>query len=123
MEILNNIWTLLTTSNVLNTQLITTPFTFIEAYISISFFLLIINIPASRKSKIIYIVINSLISIMNGFFIPNPFNVFINYITILILIIMIFKSNIFKALITLVVSTAIFRNHFFFSNKCIYHNS
>lgn len=122
MEILNNIWTLLTTSNVLNVQLIAMPFTFIEAYITISFFLLIINVSASKKSKILYVIIQSLIGIIINFFIPNPFNVFMNYISLFVLIIMIFKTNIFKALISLVVSVAIFRNHFFLSSQCLYYN-
>lgn len=122
MEILNNIWTLLTTSNALNTQLIVTPFIFIESYINISFFLLVLNTSASKKSKILYVVCQSLIGIIISFLIPSPFNIFINYISILVLIIVIFKTNIFKALISLVVSVAIFRYHFFFSNKCLYYN-
>ncbi len=122
MEILNNIWTLLTTSNALNAQLITTPCIFVEAYITISFFLLIINLSASKKSKILYVVIQSLIGIIINFFIPSPFYVFINYISFFVLIIVIYRTTIFKALISLVVSVAIFRNHFFFSGKCIYYN-
>lgn len=123
MEILNNIWTVLTTPNELNTQLIVMPYIFIEAYMTISFFLLIINVSASKKSKILYVVFQSLIGIIISFFIPSPFNVFINYISFFVLIIVIFKTNIFKALISLVVSVAIFRNHFFLSDKSLYYNS
>lgn len=122
MEILNNIWTVLTTSNEFNTKLITIPCIFIEVYINSALFLLILNIPASRKSKVLYVIIDSLISIISRFFIPSPFNIFINYISILVLIIVIFKTTIFKALISFVVSVAIFRHSFFLSGKSLYHN-
>lgn len=122
MEILNNIWTVLTTPNEFNMQLIVMPFSFIEVYINASIFLLILNISASRKSKILYIILESIISIIGDFFIPSPFNVFINYISFLILSITIFKSTPFKALISLVVSVAIFRNYFYISSTYLSHN-
>ena len=122
MEILNNIWTLLITPNEFITQTIVMLCTFIEAYITISFFLLILNIPTSKKNKILYVIFQSLIGITISIFIPSPFNIFINYISILILIIAIFKTTIFKALISLVVSVAIFRNYFFITSKPLYHN-
>ena len=122
MEILNNIWTVLTTPNNFYTQLIVMLCTFIEAYITISFFLLIINFSASKKSKILYVAFQALIGIIINFFIPSPFNIFINYISFFVLIIMIFKTSTFKALISLVISVAIFRNYFFLSDKSLYHN-
>lgn len=108
MEILNNIWTLLITPNELNTQIITLPFTFIEIYIIMTLFLMILNIPTNRKNKILYVLLTSMITIISNFFIPNPLYIFIYYVSSYLLIIIIFKVTLFKALISLVSSVAIF---------------
>lgn len=108
MEILNNIWTVLSTPNALNTELLASPLTFIEAYIIMTLFLTIPNISANIKSKILYVVIYTFIMIIDSFFIPSPFNVLINNFSSYLLIILIFKVTPFKALITFVSSVAIF---------------
>ena len=108
MEILNNIWIVLTTPNILNTELITLPCYIIEAYIIMALFLNILNISTNKKNKISYVSISSLVMIIGSFSIPSPFNVFINYLLSFILIIKLFKATPFKALISLVCSIAIF---------------
>ena len=108
MEILNNIWMVLTTPNEFNTELIVLPFTFIEAYIGMLLFFYILNISANKKSKILYVTISPLISIFSNFLIPSPLNIFTTYLSSFILIILIFKLTPFKALIGLVSSVAIF---------------
>ena len=106
MEILNNIWTVLITPNEFNTKLITSPFTFIEAYIGITLFLTFLNIPSNKKT--IYILTSASITIINSFLIPNPFCVFIDYLLYFILIIVIFKMSPFKSLMAVVSPIAIF---------------
>lgn len=70
---------------------------------------MILNIHTNEKRKIFYtIVLLSLINIISGFLIPSPFNVFINYISSSILIIILFKTTPFKTLISFVCSVAIF---------------
>lgn len=108
MEILNNIWTLLNTPNQLNVLMITLPFGLLETYIITTLFLTILNISTNRKNKVIYIVSTSLINAICKFFIPNPFNVFIYYLSSFLLIMVIFKVTPFKALICLVSSIGIF---------------
>ena len=56
MEILNNIWTVLTTPNEFIRNLFISPFTFIESYIIMTLFLTILNISTNRKSKILYVI-------------------------------------------------------------------
>lgn len=102
MEVLNNINQILTTFDIFYKL----PFSLIEAFISMTFFLTIFNITANRKSKILYVFISSIISIFNEFLIPNPFNTFMNAISVFLLIIIIFKLTPFKALISLVLSIA-----------------
>lgn len=108
MEILNNIWTVLNTQNELSTQIITFPFAFIESYITTTLFLTILDIPTNNRNKILYVIISSLITVITGFLIPSPFNIILNYILYFIFIIIIFKTTILKALISIVSSVAIF---------------
>lgn len=108
MEVLNNIWMVLSTPNELNTQIITFPLTFLEIYLAMSLFLTILNISTNKKNKAIYVIISSLITIVSNFLIPAPFYVFIYNLASFILIIIIFKITPFKALISLVSYISIF---------------
>lgn len=108
MEILNNIWMILITPNEFYRKLLVAPFGFLETYITMSLFLIILNISADRKNKFLYVIIYSLIMITSSFFMPSPFNIFINNLSSFLLIILIFKVTPFKALICLVSSVAIF---------------
>lgn len=107
MEILNNIWMVLSTPNEFYRKIFIIPFTFLETYLAMTLFLIILNIPTNRKSKLLYVILASLTTIITSFFIPSPFNVFINYIFYFTFIIMIFKTTIFKALISIVSSISI----------------
>lgn len=109
MEILNNIWTVLTTPSQFNTELILLPFTVIENFIIITLVFTILNISTTDKRKTIFIImLSSFITIISGFLIPSPFNIFINYIPCFLLLIFILKITPFKALVSLVCSVAIF---------------
>ena len=108
MELFNNIWTLLTTPNELNTKIITFPCNFIEAYIMITLFLSILNIQASKKNKFLFVLILTLLSTIIDILIPDPINSLINNLLSFALIIILFKVTLFKTLIGLVSSVAIF---------------
>ena len=107
MELLNNLWILLTTSDELYRKIFVIPFAFIETYLAMTLFLIILNIPTNKKNKILYVIFASLITNFNSIFIPSPFNVFLNYILFFILIIVIFKTTILKSFIAIVSSTSI----------------
>lgn len=108
MEIFNNLWSLLTTPNELFRKILMIPCTFIETYIFMSLFLNIFNISTTKKNKILYMAIAPVIPIFSQFLIPQPFNVFINYISNFIFIVILLKITPFKSLICLTCSVAIF---------------
>lgn len=108
MEILNNIWMMLITPNELERKILVAPLGFLETYITMSLFLIILNISADRKSKFFYFIFSSLIAIFSSFFIPSPLHTFVTYFASFILIIVLFKTTPFKALISLVCSVALF---------------
>lgn len=107
MEILNNIWMALSTPNEGLINVIMIIATFIENYLIMNMFLSVFNITTTTKNKIIYILSVSLISISTMYIIPTPFNVFINYILIIVLLMNIFKTSILKSIFITIFSIII----------------
>lgn len=99
MEILQTIWSALTTENVMLTKIITSFLMFIELSVSMLLFTTILNISVNRKQKILYVLILSFIGIITLWILPTPFNTFINVLACPILVYFIFKTNIIKAIL------------------------
>ena len=57
MEILNTIWTTLTTENEILIFLLSIPFCFVEALLTMIIFTTFFNISSSEKQKLIYVII------------------------------------------------------------------
>ena len=85
MEILNNIWTALSTPNegLLNMLLI--PANIIETIISMYLFLNIMELNSTRNQRILYVICICIISKLTMFLIPDPFNIFINYFIMILI--------------------------------------
>lgn len=99
MEILNNIWMALSTPNEGLLNILYIPFTLIENFLIMHLFLAILNINANKRQKIVYALSMSIISLSSIYIIPNPFNIFINYIIMILLIILVFKKSILKSIL------------------------
>lgn len=109
MEFLNNVWVALTTQNESLINWLSVPLLFlIEIPLIMYLFISILNITATNKQKILYIVISSIVGLLAGFVIPSPFNVIFNYCSMFVFIKIIFKLNILKTLIAMVAPTIIF---------------
>lgn len=103
MEVLQSIWTALTTENEVLTNILLIPYNFIEAYILMLLFITILNINTSRKNKIIYIFSVGIVSIISRYLIPNPYNTYFNLIYIFISIRLTFKTSILKSISALII--------------------
>ena len=103
MEILQTIWSSLTTENTILTSIICIPLTFIEVYITMLLFITILSINTTKKQKILYIIITSFGIIFNRFCIPQPFGTFINVILAFLCNIFILKANAFKSILCLLI--------------------
>lgn len=108
MEVLNSVWSALTTENEMLTKIVTAPTVIIEAWLVFQLFASILKLNYKNKQKIIYIVTVSSISLITEFLIPTPYNTFINYIAMFIIIKIIFKLNIIKTLLATIGPTVIF---------------
>ena len=100
MEVLQTIWTTLTTENMMLIKLTSMPMLIIELTISMLLFTTILNITPNQKQKILYVIILSFIGLLNLWIIPTPFNTFINLISCPFCVYFIFKTNILKAIIS-----------------------
>lgn len=99
MEIFQTIWTALTTPNEGLIQILSIPLTFLEAYIYMLLFTTVLNIPYNKKQMLSYVLSFSSIGLICNFFIPKVYSGFILLIIYLIIIISVFKINIFKAIL------------------------
>ena len=108
MEILNNIWTAITTPNTQLVTVLSIPVLLIEATLTMYLFLSIMNFSSTKKQKIIYVLLTWITGILTMFFIPHPFNIFINYFLTILLQYLIFSNPFLKSIISSVLSLIIY---------------
>lgn len=108
MEILQTIWTALTTENEVLISILSIPFTLLEVAITTLLFTSIFNLTVNRKTKICYILVFSLFSILSSYCIPNPYNTFVNVLICPILIALFFKAKLFTSILAEIVPYVIF---------------
>lgn len=99
MEILQTIWSALTTENMMLIKIISAPMLVLELTVSMLLFTYILNISVNRKQKILYVIILSIIGLLTSWTIPVPYNTFINVIACPILVYFLFKTNLLKAIV------------------------
>lgn len=99
MEVLNNIWSSMTTENEMLTKIVGLPLIFIEVTISMLLFTSILNIKADKKQKAAYIIFSSILGILCSIIIPKPYSNIITLIIMPLAIIYIFKINFLKGLL------------------------
>ena len=100
MEIFQTIWNILITKNERLTNIIISPLLFIEITLYMLIFSSVLKIQSSRKQKIIFIIAYTVLAIINLLFIPVPYYTFINVLLCPILVFIIFKTSILKALLS-----------------------
>lgn len=98
MDILNNIWTALTTENQVLINMLSIPLTFIEAFVYMLLFSTILKIETTRNRKIIYIVLSALLGIICTFLIPKPYSNILTIVGIPVLIMLTFKVGFIKGI-------------------------
>ena len=104
MEIIQTIWTALTTENEVLTNIILIPLHFIEAYVLMFVYIALLNQKLTVKRKVIFVLYLAFFSILSRYVIPSPFNIYINFISIILGLMFIFKVNILKSIACLFAS-------------------
>lgn len=110
MEIFQTIWAILTTPNLDLCNLIISPFIIIEILVGMLFFTTLLNFNATKKQKIIYVIVLSIWSNVCSIFIPKPYGLYLNIVVWTLLVFFIFKTTILKSIMSillLILSSAI----------------
>lgn len=107
MEILQTIWTAITTPNEIITKLQGIPLIFLEAYISMTLFTTILNIESTRKQKLKYVCILPILATIANLVLPTLYATLIHMILWPIMVILIFKVSILKGILSEVIVYAI----------------
>ena len=102
MEILNNIWSALSTENPGLVRIILIPFTFLEAYIAFLLFTTFLKIEYTKFQKYLYVLTASIIGIISMQLLPAPLNTLINYILLFFIIRRLFNIPLFKTIIAMI---------------------
>ena len=102
MEILQTIWTALTTENEFLTNLIGIPSIFLEVFISMLIFTTLLNVDCTKNQKSLYVILVSIFSIISRLLIPGPYNMYINLLVVFLSVLLIFKTTILKGIICLI---------------------
>ena len=110
MEILNNIWTAISTPNEQLVNVLLLPIGFVENCLIFMLIYSLFNLcNLNNKNKIlVYIILMTLISFIGILYIPNPYNIFINYISMIILVCFIFKTSLLRSSLSVVSSGLLF---------------
>ena len=101
MEIFQTIWTALSTPNEVLTNILILPMYFIEAYVSMLLFTLILNIQTTKEQKRLYVLVVGCVGILISLLFSSPFTAFFNIISIIISIIFILKVSFLKGFLAL----------------------
>ena len=109
MDILNNIWDTLNTPNEDLIRILSIPMTlFIEIPLSFRLICNIFKIDYTKKQKIIYTIVTTIVAIIANYIMSSPYNIILNYASAFILVFLLFKLNIIKTLIASLLPSIIF---------------
>lgn len=120
MNILQTIWTALTTPNETLFKIISIPLNYLDIYVCMLFFSAILNIQSTKKQKLIYVFVGGTISTLVTFLVPNTYKVFLNIFIWPIMVFFILKTTILKSILSMIITLVatsilelIFANIFF----------
>ena len=108
MDSLTNIWMAFSTPNEYLINILSFPLLLIESYLSILLFPSILNIEITNKKKIFYVIFATLIGFLSENLIPIPYNIFVNYFFISILIYKLFKLSLIKSISCAILPSILF---------------
>lgn len=109
MDILNNIWNLISTPNETLISMLIIPLAlFIEMPLSFALINTVFNINYTKNQRYIYILVNSLVVITTAYLLGWPFNIIINYTSSFLILFFVLKLGFIKSLIASIFPSIIF---------------
>lgn len=99
MELLHNLWNIVSTEDENLTKYVALSLAFVEPYVTMKLFTSILDINYTKKQRNIYIIIMGIIIILSNLFVPKQFSLFINLVVIPIIIKLVFKTTLVKTIL------------------------
>lgn len=99
MDILHNLWNIVSTEDENLVNIIGVFLTLIESYVTLKLFTTFLDIKYTKKQRNLYIIIMEVLCIFSGFIIPKQYSLFLNLLLIFIIIKLVFKTSLLKALL------------------------
>ena len=99
MELLHNLWNVVSTEDENLTKYGILIFTFVEIYVTMKLATTILEINYTKKQRNAYICIMSVLFVLSTLFIPKQFSIFIHLILTPIIFKMIFKTSVIKSIL------------------------
>lgn len=107
MEIIQTIWTALTTENEVLAKIILIPEIYIETLVDMLLFCTLFNFVSDKTLKIRYILTFGTLSNITNILVSNPYRSFLNLILLFITIHYFFKTNTLKTILSVIIPLAI----------------
>ena len=104
MDILQTIWTAMTTPNESLVKIIFIPFTYLEAFVNMLYFTTILNIKSNKKRKLLYVLIYGTVGNLFILITPLSYIVFVNMIIWPLIIFFTLKTTILKSLLAEIIT-------------------
>ena len=104
MNTIQTIWSALTSQNETLTNILFIPLAYLDAFICMMYFSTILNITASRKRKLIYVITYGTIAVFLNFVVPSPYAVFVNLIVWPLMVFFLLKTTILKSILSEVIT-------------------
>lgn len=104
MEILQTIWNALTNENELVMNIISIPMLILELTVTLLVFTQILNISFEHKKGILYVFYSIIFALIPTYFIPTPYNTFINLLAFPVIVYFVLQKNALKAILAEITS-------------------
>lgn len=104
MELLHNLWNVLTTEDENLMRYLTFFMSFFETYVFLKLFASVLNISYTKKQRNIYFICMIIYCAFITFIIPNQYSVFVTIIALPLIVKFIFKITVIKSIIAVIVA-------------------
>ena len=108
MEIFNQILTAINTPNEELVNFLIFPACLVENFLIMKLSISILNIEISKKQKILYVLMLSIIGLITNSYLSSPISIILNYFIMIIMAKLIFKISFLKSCLSIVLSGIIF---------------
>lgn len=104
MDMLQTIWTAMSTPNESLVKIMLIPLAYLDAFVGMLFFTAVLDIKATKRNKIIYVLAYGIVANLITLIVPTPYAVFVNLIVWPLMVFFILKTTLLKSILSEVIT-------------------